>query len=164
MQGRLLLGLLALSTAAAAQVMDGQLRVKVHDPSGRAVPARVELAGRNPPSFAEALADAEGEGVLRRLAPGVYQLRVAHNGLADFTRTVEIRSSVPQTIDVALQLGVVQSEITVRDAAPLLDPAQPSIVMHAGRSRLEQALGFLGHRSEADFQGGRYDTSYDQKF
>jgi hypothetical protein len=177
MRSRLLLALLTLSTAGTAQVMDGQLRVQVRDPSGQAVPARVELAGRNPQFFAEATADSAGEALLRRLPPGVHQLRVTRDGFADFTRTVEIRSSVPQTIEVTLQLGVVQSEITVRDAAPLLDPAQPSIVMHAGRSQLDQALGTTLGRSIIDVvttmpgwlleanavlhpRGSEYDTQY----
>ena len=48
------------------------------------------------------------------------------DGFADFTRTVAIHSAVPQPIEVALELGVVKSEITVQDEAPLLDPGQPS--------------------------------------
>ena len=177
MQGRVLLALLALSTAAAAQVMDGQLRVRVHDPSGKAVPASVELAGRNPPFLAEAQVDADGQAVLRRLPPGVYQLRVTHSGFSEFTQTVEVRSSLPQTIEATLQLGVVRSEINVQDAAPLLDPLQPSMVVHAGREQLEQALGTTLGRSTIDVvttmpgwlleanavlhpRGSEYDTQY----
>lgn len=157
--------------------MEGELRVRVHDPSGQAVPGRVELAGRNPQFLAESQADATGEAVLRRLPSGVYQLRVGHNGFADFTRTIEIRSAVPQSIDVTLQLGVVTLEITVEDAAPLLDPSRPAVVLHSGRGQLEQALGTTLGRSTIDIvttmpgwlleanavlhpRGSEYDTQY----
>jgi Carboxypeptidase regulatory-like domain len=176
-RSRLLFGLLFLSAAVIAQVMDGELRVRVHDPSGQAVAARVELTGRNPQFVAEAPADPEGQAVLRRLPPGVYQLRVTHDGFADLTRTVEIRSAVPQAIEVTLELGVMKSEITVRDAAPLLDPGQPSIVMHAGHLQLDQALATTLGRSTIDVvttmpgwlleanavlhpRGSEYDTQY----
>jgi hypothetical protein len=43
--------------------------------------------------------------VLRRLPLAVYQLRVRQDGFADFTRPIEIRSAVPQSVEVILQLG-----------------------------------------------------------
>jgi hypothetical protein len=176
-QRRLFVLLFVLCGAVAAQVMEGELRVRVRDPSGDAVPARAVLAGRNPQFFAESQADRAGVAVLRRLPPGVYQLRVAHDGFANFTRTVEIRSAVPQSIEVTLQIGVVTAEITVEDAAPLMDAARPAMVLHADRGRLEQALGTTLGRSTIDVvttmpgwlleanavlhpRGSEYDTQY----
>ncbi len=171
------LSIIAGQVAAVAQVMEGELRVSVRDPSGKAVAARVELTGRSPQFHAAAQADDAGEAVLRRLPPGVYQLRVEHDGFADFTRNVQIRSAVPQAIEVVLQLRVVNSEITVKDAAPLLDTGKPTLVMHAGREQLEQTLGTTLGRSTIDVvttmpgwlleanavlhpRGSEYDTQY----
>jgi hypothetical protein len=157
--------------------MEGGLRVTVHDPSGNAVLAEVTLTGRNPPFVAATHAGVNGEAVLRRLPPGIYELRVRQDGFADFAATVEIRSAVPQSVDVVMQLGVVSSQVTVEAAAPLLDPGRPTLVMHAGHEQLEQALGTALGRSTVDVvttmpgwlleanavlhpRGSEYDTQY----
>src|SRR5690606_14024790 len=88
-----------------AQVMDGQLSVTIADPSGQPVPAQVQLEGRNPQLLVQAQADSSGEAVLRRLPPGVYELRVRQDGFSDSVSRVEIRSAVPQSIAVQLQIG-----------------------------------------------------------
>jgi outer membrane cobalamin receptor len=157
--------------------MEGELRISVRDPAGQPVASRIELAARNPQFFAAAQADTAGEAVLRRLPAGVYQLRIRQGGFAEFSRTVEVRSAVPQAIEITLQLGVVTSEITVEDAAPLLDPARPEVALHAGREQLDQAMGTTLGRSTIDIvttmpgwlleanavlhpRGSEYDTQY----
>ncbi len=176
-RGALLLLVVLLPATRAAQVMEGELRVSVRDPSGRAVPATVTLSGRNPVFEAKAAADSHGEAVLRRLSPGIYQLRVEQSGFEDVRQTVQIRSAVPQSIEVVLQLSAIASEITVEASPPLLDTAQPAIVMRAGREQLEQTLGTTLGRSTIDVvttmpgwlleanavlhpRGSEYDTQY----
>src|SRR5687768_6183408 len=126
---RLCLGFLfcmyLVSGVAAAQVMDGELRVTVHDMAGQAIPAHVQLVGRAPDFVAEADANSSGEAVLRRVPAGIYQLRVQHRGFSDYNRAVEIRSAIPRSLRVALQIATVTAEVTVEDSVPLLDPAQP---------------------------------------
>jgi hypothetical protein len=160
-----------------AQVMDGQLRVTVTDPSGQPVPAQVQIEGRNPQLVVDAQADRSGEAVLRRLPPGVYELRVRQDGFADSVSRVEIRSAVPQSIDVQLKLKTFETEVTVESTTPLLDPAQPNIVYRAGRDELEHTLGTTLGRSTVDVvttmpgwlleanavlhpRGSEYDTQY----
>ncbi len=157
--------------------MDGQLRVAVVDPSGAPVEAQVQLSGRNPQLIVNAQADGAGEAVLRRLPPGVYELRVAADGFDDSVLPVEIRSAVPQTIQVALRIRTVETEVSVESTAPLLDRAQPNVVYRAGRDELEQTLGTTLGRSTVDVittmpgwlleanavlhpRGSEYDTQY----
>ena len=157
--------------------MDGELRIRVHDPDGRGVPAQIELNSRNPQFQTELRADQLGRTVLRRLPLGVYRLSVRHPGFQDFNDTVEIRSAVPHRRDVVLRLSVLATEVTVSDPAPLLDPGQPALIMRRGRQQLEQSLGTTLGRSTVDIvttlpgwlleanavlhpRGSEYDTQY----
>jgi len=157
--------------------MEGELRVTVRDPSGRAVAARVELAGRNPQFLTEAHADSAGRVRLLRLPQGLYRLAVRHDGFEEFIDTVEIRSAVPQEKEVTLKIGAVATEITVQATAPLLDPSQSGLVMQSGREQLDETLGTTLGRSTIDVitsmpgwlleanavlhpRGSEYDTQY----
>jgi hypothetical protein len=173
---RFLLLVLTLQTAPA-QFMEGELRLTVLDPSGRGLPAEIELAGRSPQFRAQTRADANGHARLTRLPPGVYSLAVAHDGFETSTGTVEIRSAAPQHRQVTLALGAVATEITVHSTAPLLDRAQPGQTMHAGRERLEAIAGTTPGRGMTEIitsmpgwlleanavlhpRGSEYDTQY----
>jgi len=162
---------------AVAQIMEGELRLAIRDPSGRPVEAKVELLGRDPQFHAEAEADRAGEAVLRRLPTGVYQLRVRYAGFVELRRDVEIRSAVPRSLDVVLSLGVVETVVTVEEALPLIDPSQPIVVVRAGREQLEENFGTTLGRSTVDVvttmpgwlleanavlhpRGSEYDTQY----
>jgi len=157
--------------------MDGQLRVAVFDPSGAPVQAHVQLSGRNPQLVVNAQASRAGEAVLRRLPPGVYELLISSDGFASYVSPVEIRSAVPQFIEVELKIQVVQTDVTVETTAPLLDPGQPNVVYRTGKDELEQALGTTLGRSTVDVittmpgwlleanavlhpRGSEYDTQY----
>src|SRR5262245_46010270 len=87
------LGILALlfPKAGAAQVMEGELRVTVRDPSGRAVAARIEVVCRNPQFKTAAQADVLGQARLPRLPQGVYRLVARSDGFEEFVDTIEVR-------------------------------------------------------------------------
>lgn len=160
-----------------AQVMEGRLAVQVSDPGGGAIPALVRLVGRSPEFVATVTADETGHAVLKRLRPGQYRLTVSHAGFEDLSRRVEIRSAVPQSVQVVLEVGTPHEELTVEDSAPLLDPSQPSSAMHVGRLGLNRSPGTTLGRSTIDVvttlpgwlleanavlhpRGSEYDTQY----
>ncbi len=157
--------------------MEGRLAVQVSDPSGGAIPALVRLVGRSPEFAATAAADETGRAVLKRLRPGQYRLTVSHTGFEDLSRRVEIRSAVPQSVQVVLEVGTLHEELTVEDSAPLLDPLQPSNAMQVGRLNLNRTPGTTLGRSTIDVvttlpgwlleanavlhpRGSEYDTQY----
>ena len=157
--------------------MDGRLEVQVLDPSGRGIPASLELASRSLEFVATALADLGGNAVIRRVPPGTYRLTVRHPGFEAFGRQVEFRSAVPQSIKVILKIAPVTEEITVSDPSPLFEPLQPSVAMRAGRQSLDRTLGTTLGRSTVDVvttmpgwlleanavlhpRGSEYDTQY----
>jgi outer membrane cobalamin receptor len=166
-----------LSAPIAAQVMEGELRITINDPSGSPVPAQVELTSRNPQFSAGLQADTSGIARLQRLPPGVYRLSVRQTGFQDFDDAVEIRSAVPQSLEVMLMLAGVATNVTVTESAPLLDIAQPAVVLQANREQLEQTPGTTLGRSTVDVvttmpgwlleanailhpRGSEYDTQY----
>lgn len=157
--------------------MEGELRLAVRDPAGRAVPARIEIAAQSPHFRAEARADAAGNARFQRVPPGIYSVGVTHPGFADFLDTIEIRSAVPQEKTITLAVGAIATTLTVESAAPLLDRAQPSLFMQAGRQQLEESLGTTLGRGTVDIvttmpgwlleanavlhpRGSEYDTQY----
>ncbi|MDE2926286.1 MAG: TonB-dependent receptor [Acidobacteriota bacterium] len=171
------LAALGLPALGMAQVMEGRLAVQVSDPSGGAIPALVRLAGRSPEFVATVTADETGHAVLKRLRPGQYRLTVSHAGFEDLSRRVEIRSAVPQSVQVVLEVGTPHEELTVEDSAPLLDPLQPSNAMQVGRMNLNRTPGTTLGRSTIDVvttlpgwlleanavlhpRGSEYDTQY----
>ena len=168
---------LCFGVPTAAQTAEGELRVSVRDADGLAVPARIELTGRNPRFEAQADADVTGRARLSRIPLGVYSLVVGYPRFEDRTEIIEVRSAVPQDVAITLSVAGVTTAITVTVRAPLLDTAQPTAVMQVGRRQLEEmsssALGrsavavvttLPGWLLEANAvlhpRGSEYDTQY----
>ena len=166
-----------LGAQCLGQDMSGRIAVRVTDPAGRGVPAQIELVGRSPAFAARATADSDGRAVLTRIPPGTYRLAVGHDGLAPEVRSVEVRSSVPRNVDIALRLETVREQISVVAEPPLLDPRVPSQPVQEGRTQLDRTLGTTVGRSVVDVvttmpgwlleanavlhpRGSEYDTQY----
>jgi hypothetical protein len=157
--------------------MEGELRITVRDPAQKPVRATVQLSGRNPQFHAEVQAGSDGQARLSRLPMGVYRLSVSQRGFEPFEDTVEIRSAIAQTREISLNVSALATQVTVTEAAPLLDPSQPSQIIHAGREQLEHSMGTTLGRSTIDVvttmpgwlleanavlhpRGSEYDTQY----
>ncbi len=162
---------------AAAHRMEGELVVTVRDPAGLAIEARVELLSWTSQFRTEAVADADGTVRFKRLPFGAYRIRVEHSGFAPVLQTLEIRSELPFERSVELRIDTIETAITVSESAPLLDPNETAMVLHAGRASLDEApystLGrgvinlideFPGWLLEANAvlhpRGSEYDTQY----
>ncbi len=165
------------SNVAIAQVMQGEIRVVVRDPDELAVPAVVQLTGRNPQFEATVRADSEGRARLLRVPLGVYSLTVRQSGFDEISTPVEVRSAVPREIAVTLEVAGGTTAITVTDSAPLLDITQPASVMRVGRKQLDEIAATSLGRSAVDVvttlpgwlleanavlhpRGSEYDTQY----
>ena len=178
---RWILALLAIAVLRApagfAQMTDGELKVEVLDPSGRGVPAEVELAARGPEYLAQLVADAEGHAHLYRLPLATYRLVVRHSGFVPHEQEVELRSAVPRSVQVVLEVSALEEAITVQTSPPLFEPFRPAPPIRAGRRLLEEALGTTLGRSTVDVvttmpgwlleanavlhpRGSEYDTQY----
>ncbi len=158
--------------------MEGEVRIAVTDPDGQSVAgALVRLAARNPEFAASTKTGALGLARFSRLPLGRYRLNVTRDGFETWTGQIDVRSAVPREIAVQLQVGAIRTQMTVSGAAPLLDRAQPLLVMHANRSQLEETAGSTLDRALVDVittmpgwllesgavlhpRGSEYDTQY----
>ncbi len=157
--------------------MDGDVTILVRDPQGLAVEARVALSSRTSLFRSEGVADSEGRARFRRLPLGVYRLQVTAPGFAPHVETLEIPSAIPVVRTAALSLEIAGVTVTVEQAAPLIDPADPGLTLRVSRSRLEETSfstlgrGVIDHVAdlpgwllEANAvlhpRGSEYDTQY----
>jgi hypothetical protein len=82
---RCLVVLFLCALSAAAQSNDGELRLKVTDPSGLGVKCTVELLSEANQYRNELTTDADGTLSAKRLPYGIYQVRILREGFASGT-------------------------------------------------------------------------------
>jgi hypothetical protein len=114
---------------AAAQGLGGAGTIQgtVKDPTGGAMQA-VEVTLKNPVSgFSRTVAtDAAGQYAFRNLPPNPYHLAVAVQGFQPVERDVDVRSAVPLTIDLTLNVATTVSSVDVVGHTEALLERNPS--------------------------------------
>lgn len=123
------LALASLTTFTATAQIAADLRGRVLDPSGSAVPnATVDLTQSATNTHISTVTSRSGDYSFTNLAPGVYQLDVSSSGFAHITRS-GVRAIVGQTVNLDLRLNVTANQQTVRvtSDAPLLQSATSNI-------------------------------------
>lgn len=177
--GLVIAGLLTLGGVAAldAQRMEGDLTIWVRDSTGLALPAHVTLTNRVAGFEADASCDAAGRARFRRLPLGQFHLEVHHPNFQPRGEPIAISSALPVVRHVVLEVAAVETTLTIRDAAPLLNREQTGTVFQLSRERLdENAFSTLGRGTinavnnlpgwllEANAvlhpRGSEYDTQY----
>jgi hypothetical protein len=144
----LLLFLIFVGLPAFAQENYGELRLKVSDPSGRAVQAPVELISAASGYDQTLVSNASGELAIHDLPFGVYQVQIQKMGFAPYSISIEIRSALP--VSKNIQLGSIVTRVDVTDAGTLIDPASTSSVMQIGARQIERRRSSLPGRSVQD--------------
>jgi outer membrane cobalamin receptor len=141
--------LLAMVPGAWAQVQQGDLRLRVVDPSGAAVHAPVELicAGNDYDKTFDS--DAQGDVTVHQLPYGVYQVWVRLAGFAPLAETIEVGSALPMKQNLRLSVATLTTQVDVT-ANTLIDPRNASSVMRVGSRQIEQRVGSLPGRSVQD--------------
>jgi TonB-dependent receptor-like protein len=128
----------------------GELRLKVADPSGLGVKATVRIVSQANQYRNELATDEHGKLVAQRLPFGLYQLEIHQPGFADFSQTVEIRSSIPTEYAIQLRLPAVNESVTVTAANTLIDPDQAGSVTQIGSSLIQNRPSSVPGRSMQD--------------
>src|SRR5271165_7474526 len=101
-----------LSTPGFGQSSDGELRLRVFDPSGLGINSKVELTSEVSQYHAVFMTDDSGNLTARRLPHGVFRLLVQHEGFASASESVEVRSAVPLEIAVKLTVAPLSTAVT----------------------------------------------------
>ena len=117
------LGLILFVVAASAQLGNsGSIEGVVKDPSGAAiVNATVEI--KDPVSGYLRTTNTNSEGAFRftNVPFNPYHLTVNADGFAPFAQDVQVRSSVPATVEVALKIGTEATKVVVESGGDLLE-------------------------------------------
>ena len=108
---------------------DAQVRGVVHDPSGGIiVGAKVTVTEVDTGLTFNATTDDHGSYTFNALRPGNYVLKAEMTGFrSEETKNVVLTVSQHTNIDFSLQVGTVQSSVTVVEAAPTLDTGSAEI-------------------------------------
>jgi hypothetical protein len=138
------------SLALCAQSNDGELHLKVTDPSGLGVRATVEIVSVANQYRSTVATDQEGMLVAKRLPYGVYQVKIQQPGFSEVSETVEIRSALPTDYTIKLALSSVKATITVTAGDTLIDPDRAGSVNEIGTAMIQNRPGSLPGRSLQD--------------
>ena len=133
-----------------AQSNDGELRLKVTDPSGLGVKTTVQITSEANQYRSMLGTDDQGNLDVPRLPYGTYQLTIKQAGFADVSESVEIRSSIPVEHAIHLQLPSVSASVTVKTEDTLINPDQASAPDQIGSATIENRVGSLPGRSLQD--------------
>jgi Carboxypeptidase regulatory-like domain len=130
----LVLVLVLMPGRASAQAT-GQISGTVTDPSGSVVvQVKVELTSPTTAEARSAMTGPDGSYKFPLVAPGIYQIRVNQTGFrASVTQDVEVLVNGTTRADVRLVVGSASEQVTVTDAAPLVETANAtmgSVVEH----------------------------------
>src|SRR5271170_4608765 len=146
-----LLALFFLSVSLVwAQANNGELRLKVTDPSGLGVKATVQIISEANQYRNTLATDDQGNVVAQRLPYGVYQVQIRQPGFVEVSEPVEIRSSIPTELTVQLKLSSVNQSVTVNSVNTLIDPDQAGSVSQVGADLIQNRVGSIPGRSIQD--------------
>ena len=123
---RILFGILLAvltSGAAMAQTFSATIAGTVTDPSGAVVAgAKLQLQNLATKDTRLGTSGSNGEYIFTNLLPGTYQISATATGFKDFLRSnMILRANTSATVNMALQVGTAQQQVTVSSEAVLLD-------------------------------------------
>ena len=133
-----------------AQANDGELHLKITDPSGLGVKTTVDIRSEANQYHNTLETDEEGKAVAKNLPYGVYRITIREPGFAEVSRTVEVRSSVPTNYEIKLELSPVNAAVTVTEASTLINPDQAGSVSQIGSNAIQDRFTSLPGRSLQD--------------
>ena len=141
---------LLFTSSALCQGNNGEVRLKVVDPSGLGVKAAVQIVSEANQYRNTLSTNDQGALEVQHLPYGVYQLEVNQPGFAPQSALIEVRSSIPTECTIQLKLPSVRQSVAVSAANTLIDPEQAGSVNQVGSSFIQNRLSSLPGRSLQD--------------
>jgi hypothetical protein len=147
---KILLLLLSFALPVFGQANQGELQLKVTDPSGTPIKASVRIVSEaNQYSNALATAD-DGRLVALHLPYGLYRFEIRQPGFDYVSKSIEILSSIPVRETVQLKLASVRQSVLVSTADTLLNTDQSGAIDQIGSTDILDRLGSMPGRSVQD--------------
>ena len=118
-----------VTTVAAAQgLQTGEIAGRVSSQDGLAIPgATVTVRGASLQGARTAVADANGNFILRALPPGPYEVTFEMAGLAPRTEKVSVEVSRQATVDVTMSVAGVSESVTVKAESSTASLTSPTV-------------------------------------
>jgi len=134
----LIAAFLVASSTAFAQQGTGELRGRVVDAQSAVLPG-VTVVARNEASgiFREVVSGPDGSFFMSALTPGVYQVDAQLSGFKKYQRKgVRVEVGRTLSIDVQLEVGGIEQEVTVVAESPLVDTTTKQLGGSVGTQEL----------------------------
>jgi TonB-dependent Receptor Plug Domain len=128
----------------------GELRLRVTDTSGLGVKATVQIVSEANDYQKTLATDAQGYLDVQRLPYGVYRLGIDRPGFASVSKSIQIRSSIPEDEAIQLKVSSVAQTVTVASGDTLIDPDQPGSASQIGSELIQNRLSSIPGRSIQD--------------
>lgn len=148
--GKVVVFFFSCSLLLFAQSNSGELRLRVTDPSGRAVKAPIQIISEANQYRRILNTDDQGTLTLQRLPFGVYQLQINQPGFAEVSQSVDVHSSIPTEHLIQLKVVVQSESVTVSAANTLINPEQAGSVSQVGAESIQNRVGSIPGRSIQD--------------
>lgn len=141
--GLLTLLMLALACPAWAQVQSGSVLVRVVDDQGAVVPGvTVTLTSPVLPRPLVGVTDSAGVQRFAALTVGTYAIRTSLSGFQTVTREgVVVVQNQTVSIEVAMKVGSLSEEVTVRGETPVVDTKSASVATNLDAMLLDTTPG-----------------------
>jgi hypothetical protein len=133
-----------------SQTNQGELRLKVLDPSGQGIKSSVQIVSKANQYQNTLTTGSQGDLDVHRLPFGIYQLTVDRSGFAPKLESIEIRSAVPTAVKVQMELPRVNETVTVSTANTLIDPDDAGSVNQIGTEFVQNRLTSVPGRDVQD--------------
>jgi trimeric autotransporter adhesin len=122
----------------SAQQFTGGLRGAVKDASAVIPGVAVTLINQETNASRTTVSNAAGEYLFPAVNPGIYTLRAVLQGFKTFDQKgIRIGTQQFITLDILMDLGQIEEELTVTGSAPLIDTSNASQGASLGRDALE---------------------------
>lgn len=132
------------------QSNNGELRLRVADPSGLAVKTSIQIVSQANQYRRTLSTDDQGALTLQRLPFGVYQIQISQSGFAEVSQTVDVHSSIPTDYVIQLRVNAAKESVTVTGSNTLIDPNQAGSVNQIGSDSIQIRVSSIPGRSIQD--------------
>jgi hypothetical protein len=132
------------------QSNNGELHLKVVDPTGAGTRAFVHILSEANQYRRSLITDEQGTLTVQRLPYGVYQLQINQTGFAEVSRSINIHSSIPIEYVVPLKMTAAKESVTVSAIDTLIDPDRAGSVTQIGSDSIQNRVGSVPGRSIQD--------------
>ncbi len=128
--------LMVVAAPLGAERAEGELRLRVLDPTGSGIEAAVELTGQATQVRKTFSTAPDGRYSVKGLPFGRYTLRVERSGFSSWSGLAEIRSEAPLEFAVTLGMAPVETTVVITDDETLLDARRTGPVFYLGARTL----------------------------